>query len=235
MGIRLSRRFTKFVCLIFFTVAAIKFYKSIKVIYEEYKNEKEIRSKSFMLPFNIRRDSFYTIKPAYTPPLENKDIVINIKGKEIVLEEIVNAIRKENKTAVPVTITEAAITLSQSAVTKESEEIKVKNEDKNQNIENIIIESQNNKKGESVKKEIKEEDGKSYYIQLGIYKDKKNAEKIVSKISDYKATLSEDSVKGQKIYRVSIEGFEDRESAMAAADKMRKVTEGDLPIVRVRY
>ena len=84
--------------------------------------------------------------------------------------------------------------------------------------------------------DIKEKSvNKTYYIQLGIYKDKKNAEKIASKASGYSVSISEDSAKGQKIYRASVEGFDSRESAMAAADVLRKVTEGELPIVRVRY
>lgn len=247
MGIRLSKRFTKIVCLIIFLVIFFKVYKSIIKTYTAFKKDKEIKSQSIMLPFNIRRDGFYGIKPIYTAPLENKDIVINIRGKEIVLEEVVNSIRKKSE----ISVTDSAVITTD--LTSEEEVTKVEKDninDKDKNIEEIInstsdknkkteiIKEEQSKKTEIVKKD-KDVDNKlsekSYYIQLGIYKDRKNAEKTASKASEYRVSISEDSVSGQKIYRVSIEGFDSREDAMVAADKLRKVTDGELPIVRLRY
>lgn len=210
--------------------------------YKVFKNEKDMKSQSLMLPFNIRRENFYTIRPIYMPPLENKDIAINVKGKEILVEEVVNSIRKESNVNLPqpkAVVPAEEIVTTGNSIAKEN------------NIEEAIKETVNektkegkelNKKSEELKetenknqeKEIKPA-GKSYYIQIGIYKDRKNAEKIASKAKGYQVTISEETVKGQKLYRASIEGFQDRESAMAAADGLRKLTAGDLPIVRVRY
>lgn len=242
MGIRLSKRFTKFVCLICFIVLSFKFYYMIMETYKIFKNEKDIKSQSLMLPFNIRRENFYTVRPVYTPPLENKDIVINVKGKDIIVEEVVNSIRKESQINLPqppITVpTEESVTTGDSIVKDNSIEKSVEEVVNETSKENIKINNSREELKETENKKREKEvkiTGKSYYIQIGIYKDRKNAEKIALKAKKYQVTISEEYVKGQKLYRASVEGFQDRESAMAVADGLRKLTAGDLPIVRVRY
>jgi hypothetical protein len=73
--------------------------------------------------------------------LKTKDIIISIKGKDIVLEEVINAIRKENSN---LTTTSALLLKSENI----EEEINIKEkieEEKNIKIEEIINSSEEKK------------------------------------------------------------------------------------------
>ena len=63
-----------------------------------------------------------------------------------------------------------------------------------------------------------------------------NVNKIKKELSNYNLTLTEDILNDKKVYRVTIEGFENLDSANKTVEEIKsKLNPEKAPLVRVRY
>lgn len=256
---KVKNKFLKIVCFMIFVVLLIYIISEIRKKYNEFLIEKDKESKSVLLPFKIRRENFYITDPLYVPSQEKSNVIIKKNGVELTIEKIIET---DNNAQIA---TKAAITVvdEKEQSVKENEILDVVNSgtktgnsesEENKNITNIIKE---NEKKNIVKKDDEKEKKsdikevvtqsnkvvdekskikKSYYIQLGIFGDMNNVNKIKKELSNYNLTLTEDILNDKKVYRVTIEGFENLDSANKTVEEIKsKLNPEKAPLVRVRY
>ena len=256
---KVKNKFLKIVCFMIFVVLLIYIISEIRKKYNEFLIEKDKESKSVLLPFKIRRENFYITDPLYVPSQEKSNVIIKKNGVGLTIEKIVET---DNNAQIA---TKAAITVvdEKEQSVKENEILDVVNSgtktsnsesEENKNITNIIKE---NEKKNIVKKDDEKEKKsdikevvtqsnkvvdekskikKSYYIQLGIFGDMNNVNKIKKELSNYNLTLTEDILNDKKVYRVTIEGFENLDSANKTVEEIKsKLNPEKAPLVRVRY
>lgn len=126
---------------------------------------------------------------------------------------------------------------------KISEEESLKNEENKENEENEVdfIQTDSkefNKPDEKVEKTVKEETvkkiDKSYYIQIGVFRNKTNAEDNMKNYKEYNSKIEEYQINEVKYYKLIIDGFE---SITDAEEKRNKIINDkklkEIPLIRL--
>ncbi len=122
--------------------------------------------------------------------------------------------------------------------TKYSEHKEI-NEESNFEIINSLKEENFSEKQEFYKetdKNSNEEIEKSYYIQLGTYLKKENAEKVKESANKFNPQIIKEEIKGNIYHKVIINEVPTREKAIEINKEIKEIFHDDIkPMIRVRY